>query len=109
MIFSIRKNLTKSDITQCSKSTFQIPYSSQYREWITFDLDDISLHAGQTYYLVCKTRSGNNRYAYYAWMASENDVYDKGKSWISYDLGNTWHSWEEFGNQGFDFCFKTYY
>lgn len=109
VIFSIRKNLSKSDITQCSKSTLEIPYSSQYKEWITFDLDDISLHDGQTYYLVCKTRSGNNRYAHYAWMASENDVYDKGKSWISYDLGNTWRSWEEIGNQGFDFCFKTYY
>lgn len=109
VIFSIRNNLSEADIVQCSKSSFEIPFPFQYQGWLTFNIDDMSLNEGGTYYLVCKTRSGNNRNTHYTWLASETDVYEHGESWISYDLGKSWHSWKEFGNQGFDFSFKTYY
>ena len=108
---SIRKDLSGNDLVICSKASRDIPNTGSLLngDWLTFDIDDVSLEIGETYYLVCKTRSGDRRFNHYSWLCSVDDEYSEGESWLSNTLGESWHSWYDLNNVSFDFCFKTYY
>ncbi len=107
---SIRKNLSGDDLVICSRPSSDIPNAGMWDgDWLSFDIDDISMEIGETYYLVCKTRSGNRRFNHYSWLCSKNDEYSKGESWLSNTLGESWHCWYDLNNVSFDFCFKSYY
>jgi hypothetical protein len=106
---SIRESLTGNDLVICSKSPKEISYSTMGSYWLVFDLDDISVQPGKTYFIVCKTKRGNRNVNYYSWLSSRSDEYKQGESWLSNDLGKSWHNWYELNNVSFDFGFKTYF
>jgi hypothetical protein len=58
-------------------------------DWVVFDIDDINLVPGDTYYIHLKHDAG----AEYAWAGANGDLYPAGDS----DIGAQW-----------DWCFRTY-
>jgi hypothetical protein len=99
VVLSIRSSLTGADLVSLSKPASQIPTSIG---WVTFDLADLTVTSGNTYYLVLKTTGGDSTNCYY-WGYGSGTSYTNGALWTSSDSGITWHQYTQY-----DFCFKTY-
>ncbi len=98
VILSVRSSLTGANLVSLSKPASQIPTSNG---WVTFDLSDLTVTPGATYYLVLRTTGGSSTNCYY-WGQGSSTPYTNGVQWYSYNSGITWKS------RSYDFCFKTY-
>jgi hypothetical protein len=99
LIVSIRDNLYGADITSISIPSGDIPISL---DWVEFDIPDIDVTPGNTYYIIIKTIDGSSTQYYKLGYASGNPYAD-GSFWYSNDYGS---NWGEFST--YDLTFKTY-
>jgi len=95
----IKSSLTGNNLVSLSTPVDDIPISES---WVTFDIPDISVSVGQTYYILCKTESGD-QFNSYNWYEAYSDLYGRGIKYYSNDSGNAWYQ-----RPDSDFCFKTY-
>jgi len=111
-IVSIRDDLYGNDLTQTIVMPFQI--DSHYLptfQWTTFNIPDIDVTPGETYYIVLRFNSSG---AFGCWMyAGKNynhdpeyidDPYPDGKPYFSENRGLVWDELTAIQ----DFCFVTY-
>jgi len=96
---SIKKNLYDVDLVSVQKESNSLPSSTN---WISFDLEDITLIPGNTYFIVCKSNSGVIE-NYIKWRGSDNDFYTNGHGWKYDPMTGLWDD-----RPDTDFCFKTY-
>lgn len=96
----IKDSLTGQSITSSSVSASEIPTANP--DWVEFDFIDITLIIDQTYYIICKTTSGDPSNSY-NWFEGANTPYERGTKYYSDDNGDTWQQTPDA-----DFCFKTY-
>jgi len=101
VVLSVRSNLYGPDLTSISILSGDIPTDW---EWVVFDLPDISVTPGNTYYLVLRTTGGTIMNGY-IWSYGLVTPYTSGELWKSY-TGGSWGSWQMC--RWYDFCFKTY-
>jgi hypothetical protein len=99
VVLSVRSSATGADLVSLSKPASQIPTSIS---WVTFDLNDLTVSPGSTYYLVLRTSGGSSTNCYY-WGYGSGTPYANGALWTSYDSGSTWKQYMQY-----DFCFKIY-
>lgn len=70
--------------------------------WILFDVPDIDVWIGDTYYLVLHTTGGGDK-NYYMWYYGNGDPYSNGVAYHNINGGEgSWYPHD------FDFCFRTY-
>lgn len=96
----IRDTLNGKNLTNCSVSSSQIPLTNP--EWIEFNFLDINITVDQTYYIICKTKNGDQSNSY-NWYESNDNPYDRGTKYESNYSGLYWQQYPDY-----DFCFKTY-
>lgn len=96
---SIRKNLYDVDLASSSMHSDQL---ADGINWLNFDIEDIKLTPGETYYIVCSSTGGVFQNTY-KWRGTENNPYPDGDGWM-YNIFSG--SWDERNDT--DFCFKTY-
>lgn len=100
---SIREQIYGSDLT-----SVVVPYDQISRgdepEWIEFDFENITLRAGQTYYIVAGTLGSFRQSGIYSWHGSDKDTYEHGDMYVGWDAGSRWEMWDPKK----DLCFKTY-
>jgi len=102
VVLSVRSNLFWGpDLASISIPASAIPISW---DWVVFDLPDISVTPGKTYYLVLRTTGGTIMNGY-IWSYGLVTPYTSGELWKSY-AGGSWGSWLKC--PWYDFCFKTY-
>jgi hypothetical protein len=105
-VLAVRDNLTGSNlaVTQLAPSEFPVVNDTPTQDqlaWVTFNIDDIWVNSGQTYYLVLYT---TNLTGNYYWVAvNETNIYPNGTGFLSIDQGVTW---TEIADA--DGCFQTY-
>lgn len=102
---AIRENLTKEDLAVIRLSPDKFPVANLTNrstlDWITFDIQDIWVTLGHTYYIVLYTANVSNNY--YIVAGNGTNIYKGGSAFLSGDNGKTWVN---FNNS--DGCFKTY-
>jgi hypothetical protein len=101
---SIRSDLQGDDLTELAFIVETTGYRTKWymeTKWIEFDLPDIEITSGQTYYIVCRCYSDESKYN---WMFGNDDPYPEGDFYYSHDQGENWHE-SEYKS---DFCFVTY-
>ncbi len=96
---SIRSSITGADIESITVSEGSIPTTA---DWIDFDLPDMSITSGNTYYIVVHSSGGNSANCY-LWNFGYNTAYTDGALQFS---SNADSSWTEYS--AYDLCFKTY-
>jgi hypothetical protein len=102
---SIRDNLNNGDLT----SAYIL--GSDLRDelkgvWFEFDLPEIDVTPGQTYYIIWtgdKNEAGNSIY----WLFGDDNPYPNGMTW--FNQGYIWEEYEIPDSNNGDFCFKTFY
>jgi len=98
----------KDDFDNDPLATFVKPASSisRFNEWVEFDIENLPVNAGSTYYIIPMITSGagNN---YYMWGTGIGNLYQNGDPWASTD-GNNWHIFEHVTHGVVDYCFRTY-
>jgi len=99
LIVSIREDMDGNDIVSVSISPEEIPEYPDY-DWIEFDLPDISVDVGETYYIVARCNCNYFNFTYY-WLSNVEDVYPNGEHWVN----NSPDLWRP--SVG-DSCFETY-
>jgi len=97
---SIKESILGPSLTSLALSYTEIPLSNP--EWIEFNFIDINVTVDQTYYIICKTNTGDQSNSY-NWYESSDDPYERGIKYFSDDNGENWQQTPEN-----DFCFKTY-
>lgn len=86
-LLGIRDELTNADIATASVAAAGV--SEENFSWVEFNVPDITLTVGDTYYLVCYTENITDNW--YGWAANnDSDSYADGCAWISIDEGDTW-------------------
>jgi hypothetical protein len=86
-IFGIRDELTHPDLVNTSVSADDIPTDNF--SWVEFDISNLWVTVGQTYYMVCYTENITDNF--YGWAANnDSEAYPNGCAWISTDDGDTW-------------------
>jgi len=102
VVLSVRSSLHGPDLTSISIPALAIIPMSWI--WVDFDLPDISVTPGNTYYLVLRTTGGTMMNSY-IWSHGLVTPYTNGELWKSY-AGGSPGSWMKC--TWYDFCFKTY-
>jgi hypothetical protein len=97
---SIKNSISSQSLTSLSVPYTEIPPTNP--EWIEFNFIDINVTVDQTYYIICKTSTGDE-YNSYNWYESSDNPYERGIKYYSDDNGENWQQSPEN-----DFCFKTY-
>ena len=97
---SIRDSLNGSDLTITSENADQI----EDWKWVTFDFPDITVTPENKYYIVCRSDGGADQDVY-CWFYGNDNPYDRGNAWLSWDEGLNWSRTNPLDT---DFCFKTY-
>jgi len=101
---SIRDSLNGSDLTITSVDADKL---KKY-EWVWFDFPDINVTPEKQYYIVCRSDGGVPPNVY-CWFYGNNNTYDRGDAWSSFDEGLNWDKLGSgYNYQDPDFCFKTY-
>jgi len=101
LIFSIRYSLTGEDLVTISRPYYLI---TKHQLWNIFDIPDINVNIGETYYIILKTYGGNyDNDDIYAWSLSKDHRYWKGDIWLNWGT-----EWFEHYDQTESFCFETY-
>jgi len=96
---AIRSSLTGLDLESMTVDKYAVPTAS---DWFEFDLDDLTLTPGGTYYIVLRASSGSSS-KYYRWGLGMMTSYSNGMFHSSTNGGS---SWSNYGS--FDAAFKTY-
>ena len=96
----IKDSLSGQSLTSCSVPASEIPLANT--EWVDFDFLDIQVTVDTTYYIVCKTNTGDQSNSY-NWYEASGNPYENGIKYYSDDNGVNWQQ-----NPDYDFCFKTY-
>jgi len=78
-------------------------YIDRNFSWIEFDFFDISVTAGETYYIILQSSSGNILTDCYEWGLFSQNVYPQGQYWVYWGCNPGWQT-----DSSSDFCFKTY-
>jgi len=99
LVVSVKSSITGADLTSVAKSSGSI---SSDLSWVEFDLPDISVTPGSTYYLVVRTSSGISSQNY-LWGYGYYNPYLNGSFWMSTSSGSYWTEYA-----AYDFCFQTY-
>jgi hypothetical protein len=99
LIISIREDINGTDIVSVSISPEEIPLYPDH-DWIEFDLPDISVNVGETYYIVARCDCNYFNFTYY-WLSNVDDTYPNGEHWVN----NSPDLWRP--SIG-DSCFETY-
>jgi len=102
LTISIRSSLTGGDLTTKYESGSSI---STTANWHEFNIPDISVTPGATYYIIWDPNgedSSNNIY----WRMGDSNPYSNGNAWIF--LGSSWAVHDPAEVTEPDFCFKTY-
>jgi VCBS repeat-containing protein len=96
---AIRSSLTGADLTSISvpASSIGTGYS-----WVEFDIPDVSMTPGNTYYIVLRTNGGSSSNSY-SWGFGYYTPYTNGVFWFSSNSGGTWSQYPQY-----DFCFRTF-
>ena len=97
---SIKESISGPSLTSLSVPYTEIPLTNP--EWIEFNFNDINITVDQTYYIICKTNTGDQSNSY-NWYESSDDPYERGIKYFSDESGENWQQTPEN-----DFCFKTY-
>lgn len=104
LFVSIRSDLDGDDLTTVSIT----PDMGIYGKWIEFDLPDIKLEVGTTYWIICSSNQENDLFLPYGWIYLDSEIsgggYDEGLSSLNNPNNN--FTWEMNMNQ--DTCFRTY-
>ena len=105
LIISVKKSLDSSSLTSTVIPAEDVPFFSH---WIMADIDDIDVIPGETYHIVLSTPSPSETpYRWYFDYNENNDPYQDGKMFRSFNNGNDWESVET----DYDFvdaAFRTY-
>ncbi len=104
LTISIRSNISGEDLTSMYVSADKLPRS---QEWYEFDLPDIELTPGQTYYILWDPDGENDGTDNICWCFEGNNPYEQGCAGV--DKNGVWwplNEWHE--HLYLDFCFKTY-
>jgi hypothetical protein len=96
---AIRDDLLASDLTALSLPAGDI--ATENFSWAEFDIDDITVIPGNTYYIVCSTNDEPDNW--YAWGAKLTDAYPNGSVWFSLDDGTSFTE-----DSSADLAFATY-
>jgi len=96
---SIRSSLTGADIESITVPESSIQLTAT---WIEFDLPDMSITSGNTYYIVAHSSGGNSANCY-VWSFGYGTPYTDGALQFSSDADSSWTEYLPY-----DFCFKTY-
>jgi hypothetical protein len=105
LILSIKRNLTDSSLISSFIPAEQIPFFSH---WIRFNITDIDVVEGETYYLIVSSNTpSENPYRWYYDYHTTFDPYSKGKLYRSSDSGMSWEKIET-DNDFIDAAFRTY-
>ena len=99
LTLAVRSSKSGSDLVSISKPASEIPTSYG---WVKFDLSDLTVTPGSTYYLVLRTSSGSTSNCYY-WGYGYHTSYANGIRLYSTTGGSSW-----INNPSYDSCFKTY-
>jgi len=97
---AIRETLTGVTLTETSINSGSVPMYDF--AWITFDLPDIPVNAGETYFLVGHSNEIPN-HGMYIWGGADSNPYPNG---MAYELWEEDPNWIKYAN--IDLCFKTY-
>jgi hypothetical protein len=105
---AIRDNLTGEDLASVRVNPTEFPVFdpdnwSTSLAWVEFNIDDIWVTSGQTYFIVISTTNVTNNY--YIVSGNGTNIYPNGTAYYSFDDGKTW---QEIPPGGGDGCFKTY-
>jgi hypothetical protein len=99
LTLAIRDDLCACDITSLSLPAGDIVTEDFGRT--EFDIDDITVIPGNTYFIVCSTNNETDNW--YAWGAKLTDVYPNGTVWFSLDDGTSFTE-----DSSADLAFATY-
>jgi hypothetical protein len=112
MTLSVRNNLTGEDLT----SVTVIPqvldnWYTERLKWTSFDIENLEVVPGETYYLVIHFESSDSLGAWLNVHSDcdfhpdyQDDPYSKGIPLVSINRGETWVEYQDIN----DFCFVTY-
>ena len=98
-ILTIRDDLLGPDLASLSLGPENFP--TENFSWVEFDIEDIPVAPGKTYYIISSTTDAPDNW--YAWGAKLSDVYPDGWVWWSEDDGSSWENDTEA-----DLTFATY-
>jgi len=99
LTLAIRDGLSASDLIALSLPAENI--ATENFSWAEFDINDINVIPGNTYFIVCSTSDEPDNW--YAWGATLTDMYPNGSAWISVDEGSNWDN-----EPDADLAFATY-
>jgi hypothetical protein len=102
LTISIKEELDGNDLCSLTVNSEEIISSTHWHE---FDLDDIQLEPGVTYYIIWLQNGGDGDNCIY-WGFGENDQYPSGEAWKY--VNNQWSIFDPQNQDEVDFCFKTY-
>jgi len=105
IILSVRASLDGPDMTAYSIAAEDVPY---YTNWIEFDVPDVDLIKGNTYYIVLRSLT-SSEYPY-RWHFDYNmsgDIYSDGKMYRYFSPSATWEPVET-SSDYVDASFRTY-
>ncbi|RLF58111.1 MAG: hypothetical protein DRN27_06270 [Thermoplasmata archaeon] len=105
LVLSIRDSLNESDIVSMGIYGDDIPF---FTNWIEFDIKDIDITVGKTYYIVLSSRTTSE--SPFRWTFNNSgiqDTYNKGKMYRYFKSGDMWEK-IELDNEFADACFRTY-
>lgn len=105
LILSIRNDLNGSDLTAASISGDNVPF---FINWVEFDIPDIEVVVGDTYYLVLRSgTSSENPYRLRYEYNDSGDIYSNGELFRFFTTSSIW---EPIGSETefVDACFRTY-
>jgi hypothetical protein len=97
---SIRSSLTGGDLSTMSVSPGSIPTSAG---WVSFDIPDITVTIGSTYYIVINTSGGGSASNSYRFGFCSGNPYPNGMFYYSGNAGGTWYDYSSY-----DLSFRTY-
>jgi len=99
VILSIKNDLNGNTLASKTVSINNIQTTWQ---WIEFDIADLNVNPGETYYIIVKSTSKSDN-EYLLWAKGKYTGYYEGSY---YETDNYWWTWKN--HYSYDFCFKIY-
>ncbi len=100
---TIKDNLTGNILALKSLESDTFPFHPNY-QWIEFDIDDIPVIIGQTYYIIVSTEPDETLIPkFYYWGGNSSNAYSNG---VAYAWNDTTEEWDN--ETLLDTCFETY-
>jgi len=99
LVLSIRNDIYGSDLTTLPIKPGGVSLDIS---WHRFDIDDLNVIPGNTYYIILKSEMGDTSNSY-MWGYGYYNIYKNGSLWYSSNNGDDWWKFDRY-----DFCFRTY-